>query len=117
MKFIAMLLLGMGVFTTTLAADIQNLQQRASFAYTEMEQAEHEAKLAAEDAAEAEKRAQAARQMLAEAERKATNSKQKAEKTKAAVGLAKRKWNDATNMLEHEWKKMKDAEAGKAKSK
>lgn len=117
MKFIAMLLLGMGVFTTTLAADIQNLQQRVSFAYTEMEQAEHEAKLAVEDAAVAEKRLLAARQLLAEAERKATDSKQKAEKTKVAVGLAKRKWNDATDMLEREWKKTKDAEAGKARSK
>ena len=117
MKHIAALLLGMAVFTTAPAADIQNLQHRASFAFEEMEQAEREAKLATEEATEAEKRLQAAKQLLVETERETTASKQKAEKTKAALGLAKRKWNDATDMLEREWKKSKDVEAGKAKSK
>jgi len=120
MKPIVALLLGMAVMTAstpTLAADIQNLQQRASFAYEEMEQAEHEAKLAAEETAEVEKRLQAAKQLLAESEREVAAAKQKAEKTRAALGLAKRKWNDATDMLEREWKKSKDTETGKAKSK
>lgn len=117
MKYIVACLMSMTVFTMALAADIQNLQHRASFAFEEMEQAEREVKLAVEEAAEAEKRLQAAKQLLTEAEREAAASKQKAEKTKAAVGLAKRKWNDATDVLEREWKKSKDAETGKAKSK
>ena len=117
MKHIVALLLGMAVFTMALAADIQNLQHRASFSFEEMEQAEREAKLAVEEAAEAEKRLHAAKQLLAEAEREAAATKQKAGKTKVAVGLAKRKWIEATDMLEREWKKSKDAEPGKAKSK
>ena len=108
---------GMAASTPTFATDIQTLQQRASFAYEEMEQAEHEAKLAAEETAEVEKRLQAAKQLLAESEREVAAVKQKAEKTKTAFGLATRKWNNATDLLEREWKKSKDAETGKAKSK
>ncbi len=88
-----------------MAEKIQYLQQRASFAYDQMVQAQKKAETSAKKLARAEKKVEATKQQYSKAEQEAEIYKQEFEEANTALEQATNAWKTTSGALEQEWRK------------
>jgi hypothetical protein len=84
---------------------IQDLQQRANFAYEQMMEAKYKAELVAMEATDAEKMLQRVKKSLERAEQEAETARKKSEVANLALEQAQQRWNQASDALANEWEK------------
>jgi Skp family chaperone for outer membrane proteins len=84
---------------------IQDLQQRANFAYEQMMEAKYKAELVAMEATDAEKMLQRVKKSLERAEQEAETARKKSEEANLALEQAQQRWNQASDTLANEWEK------------
>ena len=84
---------------------IQDLQQRANFAYEQMMEAKYKAEMVAMEATDAEKMLQRVKKSLERAEQEAETARRKSEEANLALEQAQQRWNQASDALADEWKK------------
>jgi len=104
-QFIIILFLSAIVAAPTAIAEnrIQDLQQRANFAYEQMMKAEYKAEIVAMEAADAEKMLQRVKKSLERAEQEAETARKKSEEANIALEQAQQRWNQASDALANEW--------------
>ena len=86
-----------------MAEKIQYLQQRASFAYDQMMQAQKEAEITAKKLARAEKKVESIKQQLSKAEQEAEIIRQESVAANTAMEQATGTWNTSSDALAQEW--------------
>jgi len=84
---------------------IQDLQQRANFAYEQMMKAKYKAEMVAMEATDAEKMLQRVKKSLERAEQEAETARKKSEEANLALEQAQQRWNQASDTLANEWEK------------
>lgn len=84
-------------------SEIQQLQQRASFAYNEMMKAKKKADYLAKDAAFAEKELEAAKKRLADIEQDTEIARQKSAEANRTLERMTNQWQEASDQLDRAW--------------
>ena len=106
MKLITALFLFSLIFSSSaFAEDIQDLQQRASFAYEQMMDTKRQAEVLANDAADAEKRQQHMQENLIGATEAAKAARQRSNDYNLVFDQAMLKWKESSEKLAREWGK------------
>lgn len=105
MKYLIFFLLNFALSPFASAEEILSLQQKASFAYEQMKQAEREAKSAEQNLQVKQERLQYFKKMVAEAEKEFEVAQNKSKEANAKMESAKRNWDELSNTLTQEWKK------------
>lgn len=104
MKLISVfLLLSLFFAPSAVAEDIQDLQQRASFAYEEMMKAKRQAEVLSNDATDAEKRRQQIQEDLIGATEAAKAARQRSNDFNLVFDQAMLGWKKASEELTQEW--------------
>ncbi len=104
MKLIAtFLLLSFMFISSAFAEDIQDLQQRASFAYEQMMDAKRKAEVLSNDATDAEKRQQQIQEDLIGATEAAKAARQKSNDFNLIFDQAMIRWKETSEELAREW--------------
>ena len=104
MKLITVfLLLSLFFAPSAVAEDIQDLQQRASFAYEEMMKAKRHAEVLSNDAADAEKHRQQIQEDLIGATKAAKAARQRSNDFNLVFDQAMLGWKKASEVLTQEW--------------
>ncbi|MCO6427558.1 hypothetical protein [Nitrosomonas communis] len=104
MKYLTFFLLNFTLLPTVFAEDILSLQQKTSFAYKQMKQAESEAKTAEQQTEAKKERLQHFKQMVAEAEKDLEIAYEKSKDANARMEAARKKWNELSSTLLQEWR-------------
>jgi hypothetical protein len=106
-QFIIIFILCTVVAAPTAIADnrIQNLQQRANFAYEQMMKAKYKAEMVTMEATDAEKMLQRVKKSLERAEQEAETARKKSKEANLALEQAQQRWNQASDALANEWEK------------
>lgn len=102
--FLALFVIGGSFSSTAMAEKIQYLQQRASFSYDQMLQAQKKAEVSAKKLARAEKKVEAIRQQLSKAEKEAEIYRLELEEINTAMEQATSTWKTTSGALEQEWR-------------
>jgi len=106
MKLItAFLLFSLTFGSSAFAEDIQDLQQRASFAYEQMMDAKRKAEVLSNDATDAEKRQQQIQEDLIGATEAAKAARQRSNDFNLAFDQAMIRWKESSEELAREWGK------------
>ena len=87
---------------------IEELQQRANFAYEQMMEAKYKAEMAEMEKTDAEKALQRVKKSLERAEQEANTVRKKSEEADSALKQAEQKWNEASDTLATEWKRSRN---------
>lgn len=106
---ILLLLLNTALLPLACAEDILSLQQKTSFAYEQMKQAEREAKTAERQIQVKKERLQYFKQKTAEAEQELGIAHEEAKVANAKMEAAKRKWDELSDTLSQEWQKQESS--------
>ncbi len=107
MRFLAIFFLSSMYFSTAIAENLQNLQQRASFAYEQMVKAKYEAELSEKDNTEVENKVRRIKQQLLKAEQEAEITGKKLEQANLIKERAINEWNRASEVLARKWEESK----------
>ncbi|SFQ08326.1 hypothetical protein SAMN05216419_10586 [Nitrosomonas cryotolerans] len=107
MRFPAILFLSLMYFPTAIAENIENLQQRASFAYEQMVKAKYEAELSEKDNAEIADKVRRIKQQLLKVEQEAEITRKKLEQANLIKERAINEWNRASEVLARKWEESK----------
>ena len=104
MKLISIFfLLSLTFSSSAFAEDVQDLQQRASFAYEEMMKTKRQAQVLSNDATDAEKRQQQIQEDLIGATEAAKAARQRSNDFNLVFDQAMLRWKDASEELAREW--------------
>ena len=91
--------------SSAFAEDIQDLQQRASFAYEQMMDAKRKAEVLSNDATDAEKRQQQIQEDLMGATEAAKAARQRSNDFNLVFDQAMIQWKESSEKLAREWGK------------
>lgn len=100
-----LVLLNAALLPSVSAEDILSLQQKASFAYEQMKQAEREAESAKQQIEITKERTNYFKQKLAEAEQEHEIAHQESSAANARMEDARRQWDELSSTLSQEWQK------------
>lgn len=84
---------------------IEELQQRANFAYEQMMEAKYKAEMVGMEKADAEKALQRVKKSLERAAQEAEIARKKSEEADSALKQAQQEWNEASDALATEWRR------------
>lgn len=103
------LLLSVTICPLAFAEDILNLQQKTSFAYEQMKQAEREAEAAEYQIKVKQERLQYFKQKVAETEQELGVAQEESRAAKARREATKKRWEELSDMLSQEWRKQESS--------
>lgn len=108
MRYVILLLsLNVALFPLAFAEDILILQQKTSFAYEQMKQAEREAKTAEQQIEVKKEQLQYFNQKVVEAEQELEIAYEQSKEANTRMEGARRKWDELSTALSREWEKQK----------
>ena len=84
---------------------IQDLQQRANFAYEQMMKAKYKAEILVMETTDAEKALLRAKESFERAEQEAEAARNRSEAANLSLKKAQQRWSQASDALADEWKK------------
>jgi uncharacterized protein (DUF3084 family) len=87
---------------------IEELQQRANFAYEQMMEAKDKAEMVNMEKTDAEKALQRVKKSLERAEQEAEIARKKSQAADSALKQAQQQWNEASDALATEWRRSKN---------
>jgi 5-bromo-4-chloroindolyl phosphate hydrolysis protein len=106
MRYVMLLVLfNVALLPSVLAEDILSLQQKASFAYEQMKQAEREAESAKQQIEITKERLRYFKQKLAEAEQELEIANEESNVANTRMEDARRQWDNLSSTLSQEWQK------------
>lgn len=100
MHIVALALVLIAAPFAALAQDAHLLQQRASFAYREMQRAERDAELADAEAKDHARTVAQLREQLEAADKQTAQARKRADEARARAAEARKRWQTASDALE-----------------